>query len=152
MAVNPYIFFLSRYSCRTPRIDGLILYMEILGNWHEFRHCILNEKQSVWVFSVFWRPLMQEKNYCWNRKIQRRFILRVESEVPKVTADRKRIFEVLEVTPEVRKDKIALLKKSIEEGTYRVKADDIAEKMIKNMLSELPLGLNDHGHRRARSN
>ena len=66
--------------------------------------------------------------------------------------NRKRILEVLEATPGVRKDKIAVLKKSIEEGTYQVRADDIAGKIIKKLLSELPLTLNDHRYRRNRSN
>lgn len=66
--------------------------------------------------------------------------------------NRKRILEVLEATPEVRKDKIAELKKSIAEGTYHVKADDIAEKIIKELLSDLALTSNCHEYRRTRNN
>ncbi len=68
-----------------------------------------------------------------------------------MTVNRKRILEVLEATPEVRKDKIAELKKSIAEGTYHVKADDIAGKIIKELLSDLALTLN-HEYRRTRNN
>jgi len=58
-----------------------------------------------------------------------------------VNANRKKILEVLEATPELRKDKIAMLKKAIAEGTYQVKAEDIAEKMLRESLFELALSL-----------
>ena len=61
-----------------------------------------------------------------------------------MTVNRKRISEVLEATPEVRKDKIAELKKAITEGTYQVKADYIAEKILREMLIELALNLNNY--------
>jgi flagellar biosynthesis anti-sigma factor FlgM len=54
-----------------------------------------------------------------------------------VTVNRKRILEVLETTPEVRKDKIAALKNAIRKGTYQVKAEDIAEKILKEWVLEL---------------
>jgi anti-sigma28 factor (negative regulator of flagellin synthesis) len=39
--------------------------------------------------------------------------------------------------PEKRRDKLAVLKKAIREGTHKVKAEDIAEKILKERLFEL---------------
>jgi len=61
-----------------------------------------------------------------------------------VNVSRKRIPEVLEATPELRKDKIAVLKKAITEGAYKVKTEDIAEKILKERLFELTLTLYNH--------
>ncbi len=53
--------------------------------------------------------------------------------------DRKRVFENLEATPEARKDKIAALKKAIREGTYQIRPEDIADKILKGLILELAL-------------
>ena len=50
--------------------------------------------------------------------------------------DMKKIHEILATTPEVRTEKVAELKKAIEDGTYRVKTEDIADKMIQEMVFE----------------
>jgi hypothetical protein len=42
-------------------------------------------------------------------------------------------------TPEARKDKISNLKKAIREGTYQIRADEIATKSLKELLLELAL-------------
>jgi negative regulator of flagellin synthesis FlgM len=60
-----------------------------------------------------------------------------EREVSKVAESEKRMFELLEMTPEVRKDKIEALKNAVREGTYQVKAEDIAEKILKEWVQEL---------------
>lgn len=41
--------------------------------------------------------------------------------------------------PEKRSKKLAVLRKAIREGTYKVKGEDIAEKMILRRLFELAL-------------
>ena len=58
------------------------------------------------------------------------------SEVP---MNRKIILADLGVIPEGRKDKLAMLKKAITEGTYKVQAEDLAGKMLKELLLELAL-------------
>ena len=50
--------------------------------------------------------------------------------------DMKKIHEILATTPEVRTEKVAELKKAIEDGTYGVKTEDIADKMIQEMVFE----------------
>jgi hypothetical protein len=52
---------------------------------------------------------------------------------------------------EDRKDKIAALKKSITEGTYKVKAEDIAEKILKEWLFELALTIYNHKYQKRRN-
>lgn len=49
-----------------------------------------------------------------------------------------------DVIPEKRRDKLAVLKKAIMEGPYKVKAEDIAEKILKERLFELTLTLYTH--------
>jgi len=51
--------------------------------------------------------------------------------------DMKKIHEILAATPEIRTEKVAALKKAITEGTYKVKAEDMADKMIQEFILEL---------------
>ncbi len=51
--------------------------------------------------------------------------------------DMKRINEILATTPEVRTEKVTALRKAITEGTYNVKAEDIADKMVQEFILEL---------------
>ena len=57
----------------------------------------------------------------------------------RVIANRKRILEVLAATPAVRKDKVAALKKAKTEGTYSLRTDDIAGRILQQFLLELVL-------------
>lgn len=45
-----------------------------------------------------------------------------------------RIHEILAQTPDVRADRVAHLKMAIAQGTYEVKGDKIAEKMVEHHL------------------
>jgi len=53
---------------------------------------------------------------------------------------------------EDRKDKIAIIKKSITEGTYKVKAEDIAAKILKECLLDLFSTLYRHKYQKCRKN
>jgi len=53
---------------------------------------------------------------------------------------------------EKRKDKLALLKQAVMEGIYKVKAEDIAEKLLKEWLFELALILYNHENRKHGNN
>lgn len=48
------------------------------------------------------------------------------------------------VIPENRREKLAVLKKAIAEGAYKVKAADIAEKILKERLFELAITAYHH--------
>ena len=61
-----------------------------------------------------------------------------------MNVNKKRFLEVLEAAPELKKNKIAMLKKAITEGAYKVKAEDIAEKILRERLFELTLTLYNH--------
>ena len=56
------------------------------------------------------------------------------------------------VIPEKRENKLAVLKKAITEGTYKVKAEDIAEKILKERLFELALTLYNQKYQKRRNN
>lgn len=47
-----------------------------------------------------------------------------------------------QAAPELKKDKIAALKKRIMEGTYQVKAEDIASKILQEFLLKILLSQN----------
>ena len=53
--------------------------------------------------------------------------------------------------PEKRRDKLGALKKAIREGTYKVKAEDIAGKIIMGRLFELALTAYNHKYQNCRS-
>jgi anti-sigma28 factor (negative regulator of flagellin synthesis) len=54
--------------------------------------------------------------------------------------------------PEKRRDKLAVLKKAIRDGAYKVKAEEIAEKILKERLFELALALYTHKYQKCRNN
>lgn len=56
------------------------------------------------------------------------------------------------VIPEIRRDKLAVLKKAITEGAYKVKAEDIAEKILKERLFELALTAYNQKYQNCRNN
>jgi hypothetical protein len=58
----------------------------------------------------------------------------------------------LGVIPERRKGKLAVLKKAITEGAYKVKAEGIAEKILKERLFELALTLYNQKYQKRRNN
>jgi len=51
--------------------------------------------------------------------------------------DMERIFSRLKITPDIRADRVAALKRLIEAGKYHVSSEDLAEKMILESLLEL---------------
>ena len=57
-------------------------------------------------------------------------------EISPQSRDMKKIHEILAATPEVRTEKVAALKEAIAEGTYKVKTEDIADKMVQEMTLE----------------
>jgi len=59
-----------------------------------------------------------------------------------MTVNGKKIFNGRQPAPEGKKDRIALLKKRIMEGTYQIKAEVIASKIIKDFLLTILLSQN----------
>lgn len=49
----------------------------------------------------------------------------------------QKIYEALQTTPDIRSEKVAEIKKRIEEGQYRVDSETLAEKIIKESLLDL---------------
>jgi hypothetical protein len=56
------------------------------------------------------------------------------------------------VIPEIKRDNIAVLKKAISGGAYKVKAEDIAEKILKERLFDVALTLYSHKYQKCRNN
>jgi anti-sigma28 factor (negative regulator of flagellin synthesis) len=82
--------------------------------------------------------LESRKEHClWSNL--RASYAKMGSRVSEMTMNRKDIPDGVEMIPEGRKDKLAMLKKAITEGTYKVQAEDMAEKMLKELLLELAL-------------
>ena len=61
----------------------------------------------------------------------------------------KAIFGVI---PEVRREKLAMLKRVITEGTYKVKGEAIAGTILKERIFELALGSYNHEYRKCSNN
>jgi negative regulator of flagellin synthesis FlgM len=57
-------------------------------------------------------------------------------EISSQSRDMQKIHDILAQTPDIRSEKVAALKKAIEEGRYQVSAEKIAEKMIQEILGE----------------
>ena len=57
-------------------------------------------------------------------------------ELSSQSRDLQRIREVLAQTPDIRAEKVAALKKAVADGRYQVKAEDIAAKMVKQIIAE----------------
>jgi flagellar biosynthesis anti-sigma factor FlgM len=57
---------------------------------------------------------------------------------PTLKADcQLQILQIVQDTPDVRRDKVKKLKKRIEQGSYRVDADRIAERMLEEGLQDV---------------
>ncbi len=53
--------------------------------------------------------------------------------------ERNPSLEAIGRTPKVRKDKIARLKKAITNGTYRIRAGDVAGKILRDLVLQCAL-------------
>lgn len=57
-------------------------------------------------------------------------------EISSQSRDLKKIHDILAETPDIRSEKVAALKKAVAEGRYQVSAENIAAKMIQEILLE----------------
>ena len=57
-------------------------------------------------------------------------------ELSRKSIDINRIREIVQKNPDIREEKVALLKEKITSGTYRVGSEEIADKMIREHLLE----------------
>jgi flagellar biosynthesis anti-sigma factor FlgM len=58
-------------------------------------------------------------------------------EISPRSLDIKKIHQILAPAPELRMEKVAELKKAIGGGTYEIRAEGIADKMIREVILEL---------------
>jgi negative regulator of flagellin synthesis FlgM len=57
-------------------------------------------------------------------------------EISPQSRDLKKVHDILAQTPDIRSEKVAALKKAVAEGRYQVSAENIAAKMIQEILVE----------------
>jgi len=57
-------------------------------------------------------------------------------EISSRSRDLKKIHDILGQTPDIRSEKGAALKKAVARGLYQVRAEDIAAKMVKEIIVE----------------
>ena len=77
-----------------------------------------------------------EKNHL-PKEVQDSFSPRDKVDLSAESKEMKKIHDVLAITPDVRTERVAEIKKLIETGKYEVKSEAIADKMIKEFLQEL---------------
>ena len=95
-----------------------------------------NDGQSIRQITQGMKPLQSEKTHPGS-SVSSPDAGAVRVELSPQSRDMKKIHEVLATTPEVRTEKVAALKKALEEGTYQVKTEDIADKMVQEMALEI---------------
>ena len=67
---------------------------------------------------------------------QKANVLTDKVEISSQSRDLKKIHDILGQTPDIRSEKVAALKKAVAEGRYQVSAEDIAAKMVKEIIVE----------------
>ena len=95
-----------------------------------------NDGQSIRQITQGMKPLQSEKNQPGSN-ISSPDAGADRVELSPQSRDMKKIHEILATTPEVRTEKVTALKKALEEGTYQVKTEDIADKMVQEMALEI---------------
>jgi len=58
-------------------------------------------------------------------------------ELSSQSKEMQKIYDMVQLAPDVRAEKVASLKKAIQEGSYKVDSDAVADKMIKDSIFEL---------------
>jgi negative regulator of flagellin synthesis FlgM len=72
-----------------------------------------------------------------SQKVEDKSLSPDKVELSAQSKEMQKIHEVLQTTPDVRAEKVAALKKRIEEGQYEVDSEALAEKMIKESILDL---------------
>jgi negative regulator of flagellin synthesis FlgM len=99
-------------------------------------HQVRDEGQNIQPINQGMKPSPSEKNSATpNMGSAASVSDRVE--LSPQSRDMKKIHEILAATPEIRTEKVAELRKAITEGTYKVKAEDVVDKMIQEFILEL---------------
>jgi negative regulator of flagellin synthesis FlgM len=99
-------------------------------------HQVRDEGQNLQPINQGMKPSPSEKNSA-PPNMDSPVSVSDRVELSPQSRDMKKIHEILAATPEMRTEKVAELRKAITEGTYKVKAEDIADKMIQEFILEL---------------
>jgi negative regulator of flagellin synthesis FlgM len=99
-------------------------------------HQVRDEGQNIQPLNQGTKPSPSEKN-SGAPNIGSPASVSDRVELSPQSREMKKIHEILAATPEIRTERVEALRKAITEGTYQVKAEDTAEKMIQEFLLEL---------------
>jgi len=90
------------------------------------------------IIEAYLRKTRQEEKIDRAKKAEKHSVKVDKVEISKEARDKEisKIKALLEKVPEIRKEKVAALKKAIEDGNYEVKGKEVAKKMIKEGIDE----------------
>ena len=91
-----------------------------------------------YVVQAYIKKTREEEKVSQGKKSEKHPSRADRVEISKKARERefKEIRGLLEKVPDVREEKVAALKTAIEDGTYQVKGEEIAKKMIKEGIDE----------------
>lgn len=58
-------------------------------------------------------------------------------EISGLSRERQRIYELIQMTPEVGAEKVSTIKKMVQEGKYQIDNEAVAEKLLKESILDL---------------
>ena len=95
----------------------------------------ISSERSLINLEAYIKSAQESEGLKSSRKQEQREVTQAESvNLSHKAKDLQKAREVMEVTPEIRENKVGQLKREIEAGTYSVKRDEIATKMVRESL------------------
>jgi len=95
----------------------------------------ISSERSLINLEAYIKSAQESEGLKSSRRQEQREVTQTESvNLSHKAKDLQKAREVMEVTPEIRENKVGQLKREIEAGTYSVKRDEIATKMVRESL------------------
>lgn len=95
----------------------------------------ISSERSLINLEAYIKSAQESEGLKSSRKQEQREVTQTESvNLSHKAKDLQKAREVMEATPEIRENKVGQLKREIEAGTYSVKRDEIATKMVRESL------------------
>ncbi len=95
----------------------------------------IDNERSLINLETYIKSAQESEGLKSSRKQEQREVTQAESvNLSHKAKDLQKAREAMEATPEIREEKVGQLRREIETGTYSVKRDEIATKMIQESL------------------
>jgi negative regulator of flagellin synthesis FlgM len=95
----------------------------------------ISSERSLINLEAYIKSAQESEGLKSSRRQEQREVTQTESvNLSHKAKDLQKAREVMEATPEIRENKVGQLKREIEAGTYSVKRDEIATKMVRESL------------------